>query len=84
MFASGVQNAANFVTTWAPKVISGVKIGLEFFRGGVWLLDKAGLLSKVDKSGKFRDFGNKTGIYKSSNAASARPVASDSNSEGMT
>ena len=83
-FASGVQKAANFVTTWAPKVISGVKTGLEIFRGGVGLLDKTGLLSKMDKSGKFRDFANKTGIYKSSDAASATPVASGSNSEGMT
>ena len=83
-FASGVQKAANFVTKWTPKIISGVKTGLELFRGGVGFLDKVGLLSKMDKKGKFREFGNKTGLYKSSDAATAKPEATGTNSEGTT
>ena len=83
-FAGGVQKAANFVTKWAPKVISGVKTGLSLFRGGVGILDKTGLLSKMDKSNKFRNFANKTGLYKSPDAASATPHAAGTNSDGMT
>ena len=83
-FAGGIQKAANFVNTWAPKVISGVKQGLTLFTQGVGFLDKTGLLSKMDKKGKFRDFGNKTGLYKSPDAASAQPQATGSNAEGMS
>ena len=38
----------------------------------------------MDKKGKFRDFGNKTGLYRSPDAASAKPQAVGTNSDGMT
>ena len=83
-FAGGISKAANFITKWTPKVINGVKTGIELFRSGVGFLDSTGLLGKMDKKGKFRDFGNKTGLYKSPDAASAKPAAVGTNSEGTT
>ena len=83
-FAGGIQKAANFVNKWAPKVITGVKTGIQLFRSGVGFLDKTGLLNKIDKKGKFRDFADKTGLYKKADAGSATPHAAGTNSEGTT
>ena len=83
-FAGGVQKAANFVTKWAPKVITGVKTGIQFFRSVVGFLDKTGLLNKIDKKGKFREFTDKTGLYKKPDAGSATPHAAGTNGDGMT
>ena len=75
MFPRGVQRPSNFRTKWAPKVFNGVTTGIQFFRSGVRFSDSTGLLGEMDKKGKFRNFADKTGLYKSPDAGSDKPQA---------
>ena len=60
--ASGVSKAANLITTYAPKVIN---IGKNVWNGiktGVGIMQKTGLLSKIDKKGNFTKIAGKIGL----------------------
>ena len=60
--ASGVSKAANLITNYAPKVINVAKSVWGGLKTGLGLIQKTGLLSKIDKKGNFTKIAGKVGL----------------------
>ena len=74
--ASGVSKAANLITNYAPKVINVAKSVWGGLKTGLGLIQKTGLLSKIDKKGNFSNFAGKIGLL--NNTSNQSDVAQQS------
>ena len=60
--ASGVSKAANLINKYAPKVINIGKTVFGAVKTGLGVMQKTGLLNKIDKKGNFTKFAGKVGL----------------------
>ena len=74
--ASGVSKAANLITNYAPKVINVAKTVWGGLKTGLGLIQKTGLLNKIDKKGNFSKVAGKIGLL--NNTSNQSDVAQQS------
>ena len=60
--ASGVSRAANLITKYAPKVMNIGKTVLSVAKTGLGIMQKTGLLNKIDKKGNFTKVAGTIGL----------------------
>ena len=60
--ASGVSKAANLIGNYAPKVMNIGKTVLNVARTGLGIMQKTGILNKIDKHGNFTKVASKVGL----------------------
>ena len=74
--ASGVSKASNLITKYAPKVMNIGKTVLNVARTGLGLMQKTGILNKIDKHGNFTKVASKVGLI--NNTSNQSDVAQQS------
>ena len=60
--ASGVSKAAGLITKYAPKVMNIGKTVLNVAKTGLGIMQKTGLLNKIDKHGNFTKVAGTIGL----------------------
>ena len=60
--AGGISRAANLISTYAPKVINIGKTVMGVAKTGLGIMQKTGLLNKIDKKGNFTKLAGKVGL----------------------
>ena len=60
--AGGISRAANLINTYAPKVINIGKTVYGAVKTGLGIVQKTGLLNKIDKKGNFTKLASKVGL----------------------
>ena len=74
--ASGVSKAANLITKYAPKVMNIGKTIWGGLKTGLGIMQKTGLLNKIDKKGNFTNIAGKIGLI--NNTSNQSDVAQQS------
>ena len=74
--ASGVSRAANLITKYAPKVMNIGKTIWGGLKTGLGIMQKTGLLNKIDKKGNFTNIAGKIGLI--NNTSNQSDVAQQS------
>ena len=64
--AGGISKAANLINTYAPKVINIGKAVMGVAKTGLGIMQKTGLLNKIDKKGNFTKLAGKVGLINNS------------------
>ena len=78
--ASGVSKAANLITKYAPKVMNVAKTVWSGVKTGLGIMQKTGLLNKIDKKGNFSRVAGAVGlINNTSNQNDVQQQAGGSN-----
>ena len=60
--AGGISRAANLISTYAPKVINIGRTVMGVAKTGLGIMQKTGLLNKIDKKGNFTKLAGKIGL----------------------
>ena len=60
--AGGISRAANLITNYAPKVMNVGRTVMSVAKTGLGLMQKTGLLNKIDKKGNFTKLASKVGL----------------------
>ena len=60
--AAGISRVANLINTYAPKVINIGKTVMGVAKTGLGIMQKTGILNRIDKKGNFTKFAGKVGL----------------------